>query len=173
MAFQPDLGLDFPFPRPVGVPAIIDYRKRPRDGRRVPLRALLPNEAQHFTPLMASDLRPIARAVGLRRLRLHGCRPEFYCGGRWLDVLAVEPSSRALIAIENQYGYSDDDHIDRLRYYSDFVDAEMRVLVCEYISDRHRKLAAQNPAFVLVRACLFQSPRGWGILYDRFAPASR
>lgn len=95
---------------------------------------------------MASHLRPISRALGLRPLHLHGCRPEFNCGGKWLDILAVDPSRRTRIATENQYGWSDDDHVDRLSYYASHVDAQMRVLVCERIDGRHRRLAEQDSA---------------------------
>lgn len=172
-AFQPDLGLDLPHPRPAGLPPLIDHRLPPRDGRRVELRRLLPNEAHHFTPLMASDLRPISRALGLRPLHVHGCRPEFNCGGKWLDILAVDRSRRVRIAIENQYGWSNDDHVDRLNYYASYVDAEMRVLVCERIDARHRHLATQDPTFVFVRVGLYESRRGWGIHYDRLVTGSR
>ena len=77
----------------------------------VDIREAWPNEARDFTPWLAEHLEWLAEDLNLGPLDLEATEVAIP-GGRSLDILAVDADGQA-VAIENQYGVSDHDHLTR------------------------------------------------------------
>jgi hypothetical protein len=97
----------------------------------VPIRAAFPREATHFSPWLATDeaLTYLARRLDLGELTLSGTEVPIP-GGRALDILALDADGRR-IAIENQFGQADHDHLTRGLAYAVGLNARALIIVAE------------------------------------------
>ncbi len=95
------------------------------------LKIGFPGEASDFTPWLAQEehLSYLGDRIGLGPLSPVGTEVPV-TGGRWLDILA-ETSDGRLVAIENQYGTADHDHLTRGLAYAVATDASALVIVAE------------------------------------------
>jgi hypothetical protein len=98
-------------------------------------------EASDFTPLLGQDdlLNYLGSACGIGALSIVEVE-HTTAGGRSLDILAVTADQRK-IAIENQYGIADHDHLTRGLAYAVGVGARGLVLVAEGHRDEFRSVA--------------------------------
>ena len=76
----------------------------------VPLREGWPHVSQHFTPWLVENLDRLSRALGLG---LEFRAKEHPVGRFYLDILAIDGAGRT-VAIENQFGPTDHDHLGKL-----------------------------------------------------------
>ena len=95
-------------------------------------------EDTKFTPWLADNLDQLGEAVGMelelvkREKRLDGA-------GR-LDILARQAETEALVAIENQFGRSDNDHFARMLGYAAASESDTVIWVANSFSDVHLKV---------------------------------
>ena len=109
---------------------------------RVVLRTVWPDEAQDFTPWLAKNLHRLGEKIGEELTIERTEAPSWE--RRRLDILA-KTGDGAKVAIENQYGESDDDHFTRLIEYAANHDAREIVWVAEKFWEFHlRKIAWLN-----------------------------
>ena len=90
----------------------------------VDIREAWPNEARDFTPWLAEHLEWLAEDLNLGPLDLEATEVAIP-DGRSLDILAVDADGQA-VAIENQYGVSDHDHLTRGLAYAVALQASDR-----------------------------------------------
>lgn len=100
----------------------------------VEVRKIWPHEERDFTPWLAKRLALLGDSLGIE-LELVSVETRI-ADDRRLDILAVSRYSGSLVAIENQFGYADYDHFNRLSDYADELTAPVRVLVAEHFDDR-------------------------------------
>lgn len=112
--------------------------------RWLDVRVVLANEAQHFTPWLASNLELLADAIGLEELTQ--IATEYSVGEFRLDIRAVgvdAAGSTYAVAIENQYGLSNHDHLGKLITYAAHayeepdVDRVISVWLTEQVREPH------------------------------------
>jgi hypothetical protein len=86
-------------------------------------------EASSFTPYLASDelLEYLGMEIGIGPLTLVS-REHPVTGGRSLDILAETGDGRR-VAIENQYGVADHDHLTRGLAYAVATEAKALVVI--------------------------------------------
>jgi hypothetical protein len=95
----------------------------------VPIREVWPSEALDFTPWLAANLQ-VLDVLQLGRLECVGQEVAIPGTGRALDILARAPTGD-VVAIENQYGKADHDHLTRGLAYSVGLNARALVVVAE------------------------------------------
>ena len=111
---------------------------------RVPASEAIGGEATHFTPWLATHIDLLSDRIGLQLnfgegangatiLRDH---TEVPVGGFFLDVMAYTDDGR-VVAIENQYGKADHDHLGKIITYASGVGADVIIWISEYFSDAH------------------------------------
>jgi len=111
---------------------------------RISAREAIGGEATHFTPWLASHIDELAKCirVGLRvgagedvaqDLREH---TEVPVGGFSLDIRAQTDDNR-IVAIENQYGRSDHDHLGKAITYASGVAADVVIWIAEEFTVPH------------------------------------
>ena len=100
------------------------------------MRAIWPNEAQHFTPWLAENLAELGEALGMD-LQLQ--RIEAPVGGYSLDILATDLNSNRPVIIENQLESTDHVHLGQLLTYAAGFDAGVIVWVTREFRDEHRQ----------------------------------
>ena len=102
------------------------------------MSSIWPREDTKFTPWLAENLNQLGEAVGMelelvkREKRLDGA-------GR-LDILAKQAETDALVAIENQFGRSDNDHFARMLGYAAASESDTVIWVANSFSDLHLKV---------------------------------
>lgn len=103
----------------------------PRIARPTPadVREVWPGEAKDFTPWLADNLDWL-EVIGLGPLSLIGQEVSLPDTGRSLDLLA-ETSDGHKVAIENQYGRADHDHLTRGLAYAVGLGANALVVIAE------------------------------------------
>lgn len=101
---------------------------------KVPVRELWPREDYGFTPWLADNINVLGDALGLD---IELVSLEAPVGFSALDILACDRGDDRLVAIENQFGTSDDDHLERLQSYASHYDANVKVLISEKLTYRH------------------------------------
>lgn len=103
----------------------------PRIARPTPadVREVWPGEAKDFTPWLADNLDWL-EVIGLGPLSLVGKEVSLPDTGRSLDLLA-ETSDGHKVAIENQYGRADHDHLTRGLAYAIGLGANALVVIAE------------------------------------------
>ena len=106
----------------------------------VNVRDLWPHESLDFTPWLANNLDRVGQAIGLK---LELVQQEKLIGSLWLDILAKESESGALVAIENQLEWTDIDHLGRLLVYAAGCEAKVAILVAPEFMHEHAKLLHQ------------------------------
>lgn len=99
----------------------------------VPLREGWPHEARHFTPWLVDNLDRLGRALGLG---LEFRAAEHPVGRFYLDILAVDGAGRT-VAIENQFGPTNHDHLGKLLTYAAGTNAKVIVWIAETIGPEH------------------------------------
>lgn len=101
------------------------------------LREVWSSEASHFTPWLAQHLGWLAEDLGLGELTLSDTEVTIP-GGRSLDILAFDAEGRA-VAIENQYGVIDHDHLTRgLAYAVGLRSTDIPVEALVVVAESHR-----------------------------------
>ena len=96
------------------------------------IREVWPEEAKHFTPWLSKPehMSQLGRAIGIEDLE--PLATEYPAAmGRSLDILA-SAFGGARVAIENQFGKADYDHLARGQAYAVDVDAVALVIVAEH-----------------------------------------
>jgi len=103
------------------------------------ITSVWPNEASDFTPWLANSLH-VLDVLGLGRLELVKREQQVPGTLRSLDILARRQTGE-LIAIENQFGKLDHDHMTRGLAYAVGLRAEALVLVAEDHLNEFRAVA--------------------------------
>lgn len=104
---------------------------------RLDLRSIWPNEAADFTPWLAEHLEWLSEDLNLGPLTFEA-REVAVSGGRSLDILAIDSEGRA-VAIENQYGVVDHDHLTRgLAYAVALQSSDRPVSALVVVAEDHR-----------------------------------
>jgi hypothetical protein len=103
----------------------------------VDIRSVWPRENGDFTPWLADHLDWLAEDLDLGPLTLEATEVPIP-GGRALDILASDSQGRA-VAIENQYGIVDHDHLTRALAYAVALQSSDRpVSAVIVIAEGHR-----------------------------------
>lgn len=102
--------------------------------KRVSVRRVWPNEAQHFTPWLANNLNLLGEVLGLG---LSEVEREARVGKYTLDILAQDENG-AKVAIENQFDVSDHKHLGQILTYTAGRKASTFIWVTSNFEDEHR-----------------------------------
>ena len=104
----------------------------------VPLRDVWPDEAQDFTPWLASSqgMGMLGVALGME-LEVAGV--EVTVGNYRADIVAVDTATDQKVVIENQLSPTDHDHIGKLITYAATVGASTVVWVAARVRSEHRR----------------------------------
>ena len=102
---------------------------------RVEVRSVWPDEAQDFTPWLAENLALLGNEL---ELDLELVESEAAVGDFSLDILAKDKRSGRPVAIENQLGRSDHQHLGQLLTYAAGHDAGTVVWIASGFRDKHR-----------------------------------
>lgn len=104
------------------------------------IRGTWPNEAQDFTPWLASQLPLLSEALGMGSEGLELEATEVPVGKYRADIVCrdLNQAGEATVLIENQYGHSDHDHFGKLLTYASGLKAATVVLICEHLREEHR-----------------------------------
>ena len=95
---------------------------------RLEIQEMWPNEAWDFTPWLSKNLHLLGDSIGME---LEPVQREKMVGSLYLDILAREKNTGALVAIENLYGWTDVDHLGRLFIYAAGCNAPVSILIAE------------------------------------------
>ncbi len=108
-----------------------------RTGRlaNVPVKDVWPFEAYDFTPWLAENLDQLGDVL---HLDIEQIQQEAQVGGFFLDILARDRSSGAMVAIENQVEWTDDGHLGQTLTYAGWHDASILIWVAPHFTQRHR-----------------------------------
>lgn len=98
------------------------------------VRDLWPNEARDFTPWLAKNLGLLGEKLGME---LELVSQEEPVGAFFLDILAKDVNSGALVAIENQLEWTDHSHLGQLLTYAAEFDARVVVWVAYGFTNEH------------------------------------
>ncbi len=101
----------------------------------VPIREIWPKEDADFTPWLASHISRLGEALGIE-LR-EPAQTEVSVGPFKLDILAEDEEGRK-VAIENQYGVTNHDHLGQSLTYAAGKDASVVVWLVETFRPEHR-----------------------------------
>lgn len=105
------------------------------------LRAVWPNEAEDFTPWLASpeNLRLLGETLGME---LDDARTEQSVGTYSADIVATNTADNRRVVIENQLERTDHDHLGKILTYAAGLDALTVVWMAERFTERHRAALA-------------------------------
>ena len=101
----------------------------------VDVRSVWPDEAQDFTPWLADNLPLLGDQLGLE---MELVESEAAVGDFSLDILATDKRSGRPVAIENQLGRSDHQHLGQLLTYAAGHDAGTVVWIASGFREEHR-----------------------------------
>ena len=101
----------------------------------VDIATVWPHEANDFTPWLAANLMLLGEELGME-LELEGT--EVPIGNFFLDILARDARSDAVVAIENQIASTDHAHLGQLLTYSAGRNAGIVVWIATEFRDEHR-----------------------------------
>lgn len=101
----------------------------------VDIRQAWPTEDGHFTPWLRDNLIQLGAVLGLD---LEAEEAEAPVGRFSLDLLARDVTTNASVAIENQYGLSNHDHLGKLLTYAAGYDVRIAVWIAESFTEEHR-----------------------------------
>ena len=101
----------------------------------VPVKDIWQDEALDFTPWLAKNLDLLGEAL---YLDLREIQQEARTGGFFLDILAEDATSGALVAIENQLEWTNDGHLGQVLTYAGWLDARILIWVAPHFTQRHR-----------------------------------
>lgn len=101
------------------------------------IQDVFPHEEHDFTPWLSANLHWLGEPL---KLNLSHTGTEMRSpSGMELDILAREVTRDVPVAIECQYGGSDDDHLSRLLVYAAEFDSEIVIWIAEWFQDKHVK----------------------------------
>lgn len=106
----------------------------------VDVRQRWEHEALNFTPWLAENLELLGDAIGLK---LELVQQERQVGSMFLDILARDSASGALVAIENQLEWTDTDHLGRLLIYAAGTGSKVAILVAPEFLFEHAQVLHQ------------------------------
>ncbi|THE63994.1 hypothetical protein D8Y22_15255 [Salinadaptatus halalkaliphilus] len=109
----------------------------PKKINEVPLREVWEHEEQDFTPWLLENVDQLASLIGIK---IDDVNRETVVGDYTADLAGTEPTTRAPVVIENQFGSTDHDHLGKLLTYAAGIDAEFVVWVAEGFRDEHRSV---------------------------------
>ncbi|MDQ6948824.1 MAG: hypothetical protein M3256_21840 [Actinomycetota bacterium] len=105
------------------------------------VRKVWPSEPAHFTPWLAEHLDVLSDQLELGALELVKTEVQIPGTARALDILARLPTGD-LVAIENQFGTADHDHLTRGLAYAVGLEAHALVVVAEGHLNEFRAVAS-------------------------------
>ena len=114
--------------------------ERIRRPEPVNLRTVWPSEPDDFTPWLSSNLDLLSEALKVGNLSLTASEYPVEGTGRFLDILA-ETDDGQRVAIENQYGVGDHDHLTRALAYAVGSGARTAVVIAEEHRGEFRAVA--------------------------------
>ena len=101
----------------------------------VPVKQVWEHEALDFTPWLAENLDLLGEVL---HLNLEEVQQEARVGWFSLDILAQETTSGALVAIENQLEWTDNDHLGKTLTYAGWHDVRILIWVAPHFTQQHR-----------------------------------
>lgn len=104
--------------------------------KKIPVKDIWQHEAYNFTPWLAKNLEKLGESVGMD---LEITEEEASVGDFSLDILAKDLSTGHIVVIENQFGYTDHDHLGKLLTYAAGFDASIVIWISENVRDEHRQ----------------------------------
>lgn len=107
----------------------LDVAARIRRPEVAPIRSVWPGEASDFTPWLAAHL-DFLDVLGLGPLSLEAVEQQIPGTWRSLDIL-VKTADERLVAIENQFGTVDHDHLTRGLAYAAGLNTAALVVIAE------------------------------------------
>ncbi len=145
------------------------------------IRTVLSNEAREFTPWLAENLDLLADALSLDELER--VRTEQPVDEYRLDIAAVGTDGSGeeiAVAIENQYGRSDHDHLGKLITYTAKADSDaervLGVWMVEQPTAAHQaaieflnRMSAEYAGWVLISPRFVEGPSGYLVHFEKHA----
>ena len=101
----------------------------------VPVKDVWEDEARDFTPWLAKNLSSLGDAL---HMKLELVQTEAMTGAYYLDILAEDANSGALVAIENQLEWTNDSHLGQTLTYAGWLDAHILIWVAPHFTKEHR-----------------------------------
>ena len=115
-------------------PATGDTDRMTNDSEGVDLYEIWPKEAADFTPWLAENLNILSDALNMN-LKLVSM--EEPVGPFFLDILAKDADTGALVTIENQLDWTDHTHLGQLLTYAVGCHAQVAVWVTSWLRNEH------------------------------------
>ena len=108
---------------------------------KVGIREIWRREDNNFTPWLKEHIHSLGEALGLS---LRSIAAEAVVGKFSLDLLAVADTKdgHIVVAIENQFGETDHDHLGKCLTYAGHYRADTIVWITETLRDEHRRAVA-------------------------------
>lgn len=105
---------------------------------KVDLRDCWQNEANDFTPWLASEenIALLADALGMNELEVKA--QEEHVGPFRADILCVDPGTDKYVLIENQLEKTDHNHLGQILTYAAGLDAVTIIWIAEHFTEEHR-----------------------------------
>ena len=104
---------------------------------QVDVGRIWPHEALDFTPWLEGNIALLGEAL---HLDLESVQREAPVGPFFLDLLAREIGNGVLVAIENQYGWTDHSHLGQLLTYAAGLDVRIVIWIAPEFRDEHRSV---------------------------------
>ena len=101
----------------------------------VDVKQVWPSEPYDFTPWLAANLDLLGEVL---HLDLKEIQQEAQVGAFFVDILAEDAKSGALVAIENQLEWTNDGHLGQTLTYAGWHDARILIWVAPHFTQRHR-----------------------------------
>lgn len=109
----------------------------PEEGiEQLEVRTMWEHEALDFTPWLAANLHLLGQEINMQ---LELIQQEKPIGPLFLDILAREADTGAIVAIENQLEWTDIGHLGQLLTYMTGCDAQMAIWVATEFRHEHAK----------------------------------
>ena len=137
-------------------PEVVAKLPIPQLGRleEVPVREIWPDEARDFTPWLAKNLDRLGDELGMN---LELVEQEATAGRFRLDVLARDVDCGVLVAIENQFGPTDHNHLGQLLTYAASRDVRRLIWVALDFLPEHRD------ALDWLNQCTYDGVEAYGV----------
>lgn len=126
----------------------------------IPLRNYFSREDTNFTPWLRDNIQLLGDTIGID---IVDPSTEVPIGTYRLDILANESGTSRKIAIENQFGVTDHDHLGKLLTYMAGVNADVVIWVAEGFKDEHitainhlNQISNSDTAFFCIRPRLIR-----------------